>query len=70
MTQAKIIAAAFINDEQMIDINGPVEWTTETTTDIPYEYLGECVGICLTRAWRSGIDPAVTEGFNIRVNFQ
>lgn len=68
--KALITAKAFIAEKQMKNnLDEPIEWTTESTTDLPYDALGEAVGLALNAAWKCGIDPATTEGFHIRVEF-
>jgi len=68
---AIITATAYIGDEPMKDHTDEVIlWSTESSTDLPSEYLGECAAIALSKAWRTGIDPALTEGFHLRLTFK
>jgi hypothetical protein len=42
----------------------------ETSTDCPPDAIGEAAGRALSRAWQTGIDPALEEGFYIKVTFK
>lgn len=70
MTQALITATAYIGDKPMRNyLDEIIQWTTESSTDIPQDNLGEAAVLALQAAWKTGIDPAVTEGFHIRITF-
>lgn len=70
MYGAKIIATAYINDEPMKDyLNKPIVRVVESSTDLPYESLGEAAGLALSAAWKTGIDPALAVGFHLVITF-
>lgn len=59
MTTATITVSAFNKntDEPITDYNNDlVVERIECSTDIPADVLGEVTAMCMSRAWRTGVD--------------